>query len=321
MGAYAFTASDGEPNNSMDTVRMKPGLLQGVVILATWRSLEPTADGGLAPNNEIDQGLAEVRKYNADYPNAPLTVKLRVWGGAFAPQWAIDASGGPVQVVHTNVNNVTKTYTVGHVWSDAYRQRWAHLQEMLAAKYDGEPLVHEVAVTSCQVLTAEPFFIDTKPAALDPLRAAGLTDATYKACLDGIPQDYAPWKTTRFETPLNPFRSTDSATTVQDVAWTTGWIDRCRKFDAARCVLDNHDLDAPVVNKDIGTLYDAMSGSGAEVEFQTYTTLPTDVPGTIQLAVDKGATSVELWQDYGGFTKIADADLVRYSKLLESNRP
>jgi hypothetical protein len=30
---------------------------------------------------------------------------------------------------------------------------------------------------------------------------------------------------------------------------------------------------------------------------------------------------VELWQDYGGFPKIADADLQRYAKVLEANRP
>src|SRR5262245_20044610 len=63
MGAYKFAPALGEPDNSLDTVRQKNGLLQGIVILASWRSLEPTATSGLADNNEIDQGLANVRKY------------------------------------------------------------------------------------------------------------------------------------------------------------------------------------------------------------------------------------------------------------------
>ena len=58
MGAYRFAPALGEPDNSLDAVRQKPGLLQGIVILASWRSLEPSPTSGLADNNEIDQGLA-----------------------------------------------------------------------------------------------------------------------------------------------------------------------------------------------------------------------------------------------------------------------
>jgi hypothetical protein len=304
----------------MATIEEKPGLLQGVVILASWRSLQPTADSGLAPNNEIDQGHAAVQAYTAQHPDAPLAVKLRVWGGSWAPQWVIDASGGPVNVMHTNINNVTEPRTFGHVWTDSYRASWAHLQELLAAKYDSEPLIREVAVTSCMMYTAEPFYIDTTAPALDPVRAAGMTDASYQACLDGIATDYKPWKRTRFETPLNPFRSTDGATPVTDPTFTLAWMQRCRAAEPSRCVFDNHDLDV-TVGAGLQKVYDAMATSGAEVEFQTLTTLPTDMNGTIQKAIDTGATSVELWQDYGGFTKIADADLTHYAQMLTANRP
>ena len=173
MGAYKFVPALGEPDNSLDTVRAKPGLLQGIVILATWRSLEPTPTSGLVDNNEIDQGLANVRKYNQDYPNAPLAVKMRVWGGFWAPDWVMQDSGGKIPVVHTNFRGVAKDRALGHVWDDKYHWQWAHLQELLAAKYDSDPLVHEVAVTSCMMFTAEPFNVDSRPPALDPLRKAG----------------------------------------------------------------------------------------------------------------------------------------------------
>jgi hypothetical protein len=320
MGAYKFLSDLGEPDNSLDAVRKKPGLLQGIVILATWRSLQKSATSGLTENNEIDRGLAEVQKYNAEHPSAPLAVKLRVWGGYFAPEWVINESGGPIHVVHTNINGAEMHRVLGHVWSDPYRKAWAHLQELLAAKYDASPLIHEVAVTSCMMFTAEPFSIDTTPAALKPLRDAGMTDAAYQACLDGISHDYAPWKTTRFETPLNPFKSTDGAKARHDEAFTLAWMDRCHKAEPVRCVFDSHDLDPESkVNKDVKTLYAAMKKSGAEVEFQSFTKSPEDFDGMMKYALDSGAQSVELWQDSGGFTEMSDATLQKYAKLLEGN--
>jgi hypothetical protein len=320
MGAYKFAPALGEPDNSSDTVRQKAGLLQGIVILASWRSLEPSPTSGLADNNEIDQGLSNVRKYNQDYPNAPLAVKIRVWGGFWAPDWVIEDSGGKIPLVHTNFRGVAKDRTLGHVWDDRYHLRWAHLQQLLAAKYDGDPLVHEVAVTSCMMFTAEPFSIDTRPAAVDPLRKAGMTDANYQACLNKIVDDYAPWKTTRFETPLNPFKDTDSGHPKHDVNFTLGWMADCRKRAGDRCVFDNHDLDVPAkVDKDLQTIYETMKKSGAEVEFQTGGASPPDLGAVIGYGVSMGATSIELYQDYGGFTQVPDDDLRKYAGMLEHN--
>jgi len=320
MGAYKFRQEYGEPDNSLDIVRQKDGLLQGIVIVATWRNLEKSATSGLTENNEIDQGLAEVRKYNDAHPNAPLAVKLRVWGGFFAPDWVIAESGGPINVMDTNFRNVERPRTVGHVWTDSYRKEWAHLQELLAAKYDSDPLIREVAVTSCQTKTAEPFIIDTHPASLKPLRDAGLTDAAFKACLNGIVQDYAPWKTTRFETPLNPFISTDGQP-ERDEQFTLDWIKRCHEAEPVRCALDNHNLEADMSkNKELSAIYDGMRKSGAEVEFQSGPSKPKSLDAMIHTAVETGAESVELWQDFEGFPDMTDAELRANAKRLEENR-
>jgi hypothetical protein len=290
--------------------------------VASWRNLQKSATSGITEDNEIDQGLAAVRKYNKAHADAPLAVKLRVWGGSWAPEWAMNEGGAPIHLIHTNVNNVEHPRTVGHVWSPEYRKAWEHFQELLAAKYDSEPLIHEVAVTSCAMFTAEPFFLDTHEKALGPLRDAGLTDTNYKACLDGIPADYAPWKSTRFETPLNPFRSTDGKKPKDEPAFTLDWIERCKKADSVRCVLDNHDLDTKdEPSNNMREVYAAMKKSGTEVEFQTFRESPKDVDAVLQNGIDMGATSIELWQDYGGFPEMSDATLKKYGKLLEENRP
>ena len=319
MGSYSFVGDVGEPTNTMDKIEQKPGLLRGVVIVATWRNLEPTADGGIAPDNEIYRGLANVRAYNARHPEAPLSVKLRVWGGYFAPQWVMDQTGGAIHVIHTNNHHRRMPRVLGHVWREDYRTDWRHLQELLAAKYDAEPLIHEVAVTSCMMFTAEPFSIDTSPEALDPLRTAGLTDRHYKECLNGIVEDYRPWRTTRFETPLNPFKDTDGGHARHDEAFTLAWMQRCHAAEPTRCAFDNHDLDA-TVDHDLETIYDHMKNSGAEVEFQSGPEMPPNLDGMIRRGVDAGATSIELYQDYQGFPLMSDADLRRYGQMLENNR-
>src|SRR5262245_22123849 len=44
-----------------------------------------------------------------------------------------------------------------------------------------------------------------------------------------------------------------------------------------------------------------------------------DIDGTIALAVSKGATSVELYQDYKGFPELDNAKLKHIAKELEKN--
>lgn len=315
MGAYNF-GLNSEPVNTISPVSQKAGLLQGIVLIATWRNLEPTATSGLAADNEIDQGLAAVRKYNQQNPTAPLAVKIRVWGASWAPEWVMAASGGKFSVVHTNVNGKKEERPLGHVWSDAYRSAWAHLQQLLAAKYDSDPLIHEVAVTSCMMFTSEPFSIDTTPGALEPLRHNGLTDANYQTCLKGIVDDYSPWQATRFETPLNAYIGTDSGKPVKDVNFTLGWMADCEHRGGGRCVFDNHDLAVPVVTPELQTLYSAMKNSHSEVEFQTLQATPNNLRDVIASGVQLGASSIELYQDYGGFPSVPDSDLREYSSML-----
>jgi hypothetical protein len=238
MGAYRFVGKGGDPINTLEPLNAKPGIFGGLVIIAAWKQLQPTPDSEVGDNNVIDQALAEVRAYNARNPERPLAVKLRVWGGFEAPDWAMRLGGGaPITTEHNGKQRI-----LGPFWSEAYRQAWSRLQVQLAAKYDARPLIREVSITSCMSFTAEPFFLPNEPTVANPLRTAGYTDATHRRCLEQAVADYAPWKASRLVLSLNPFYGLSRK--VGDVAFTEQVMRSRRQAVGRRCVFDNHDLDA-----------------------------------------------------------------------------
>src|SRR6266542_3120798 len=85
MGAYRFVGYGGDPVNTLEPLNAKPGIFGGLVVIASWKQLQPTPQSEIGPNNVIDRALAEVRAYNERNPQKPLAVKLRVWGGCEPP--------------------------------------------------------------------------------------------------------------------------------------------------------------------------------------------------------------------------------------------
>jgi len=136
MGAYRFVGYGGDPVNTLEPLNAKPGIFGGLVVIASWKQLQLTPDAGIGNNNVIDRALAEVRAYNERHPQKPLAVKLRVWGGFEAPDWAKALGGPPIETIFNE-----KPRTVGRFWSPAYRQAWARLQQQLAARFDRRPLI------------------------------------------------------------------------------------------------------------------------------------------------------------------------------------
>jgi hypothetical protein len=312
MGAYRFVGYGGDPVNTLEPLNAKPGIFGGLVVIASWKQLQPTAQSEIGDGNVIDQALAEVRAYNERNPHKPLGVKLRVWGGFEAPDWAKHLTGMPIE---TTFN--TKQRIVGHFWRPAYRQAWARLQEQLAARFDKRPLIKEVAVTSCMSYTAEPFVVPIEDTVIRPLRAAGFNDAQYKDCLANAVADYAPWKESRLVLSVNPLR-TGPGQGNGDAAFTQGVMRNCRQTIGRRCVFDNHDLDTELP-KPLYPIYNTMQRLGPEIEFQTWRKTPKDFDGTIRMGVSYGASSIELYQDYGGFPLVADAKLRQWAAMLERN--
>ena len=312
MGAYRFVVDASDPINSLDKLNEKPGIFGGIVILASWRELQATQNSGLAENNAIDRALEEVREYNRKNPQKPLGVKLRVWGGFVAPDWAKALGNGPINVVHK------KPRTVGAFWGPPYRKAWAHLQELLAAKYDDEPLIREVAVTSCMSFTAEPFFLPGEATVKGPLEKAGFMPFEYKQCLNNAVSDYAPWKKTNVEVPLNPLHM-PLGNPKGDHDFTTQFMKSCRQAFGKRCIFDNHDLDT-LAGPPVKKMYDIMKKMGGPIEFQTGPATPKDYEGTIRYGVSVGAQSIELYQDYGGFPQVPDEQLKKWAAIVEGKR-
>lgn len=313
MGAFRFVGSGGDPVNTLDPLNAKPGIFGGLVVIASWEQLEPTQGGEIDPANVIGKALQDVRAYNDKNPQKPLAVRLRIWGGFKAPGWAMKIGGQPIAAVHNNKNR-----HVGRFWLPEYRKAWASMQERLAAKYDSRPLIDEVAMTSCMSFTAEPFFSPSEDSVMMPLREAGFTDEAYKECLRHGIEDYAGWKTSRIVLSVNPLR-TGLGQGPGDAAFTMGLMHECRNKLHARCVLDNHDLDTNLA-KPLVPIYALMKKLGPEIVFQTAATNPKDFEGTIRFGIEQGATAIELWQDYGGFPTVPDAQLRKWARMVEDGK-
>lgn len=312
MGAYRFVGYGGDPVNTLEPLNAKPGIFGGLVVIASWKQLQPTPGAEIGPNNVIDRALAEVRAYNDRNPQKPLGVKLRVWGGFEAPDWAKQLGGPPIETIFNE-----KPRTVGRFWSPAYRQAWAQLQQQLAARFDRRPLINEVAITSCMSYTAEPFVVPIQEGVLRPLHAAGFTEAAYRECLANAVSDYAPWQHSRLVLSVNPLR-TGPGQGNGDQAFTEGLMRGCRQALGRRCVFDNHDLDTELPGP-LHRIYATMKQLGPDIEFQTWRTTPKDFDGTIRLGVSYGASAIELYQDYGGFPLVADSRLRQWAGMLERN--
>ena len=313
MGAYRFVGKGGDQVNTLAPLNAKPGIFGGLVVIASWKQLQPTPQSEIGDDNVIDQALGQVRAYNEQNPGKPLGVKLRVWGGFEAPDWAKRLGGLPIETVYND-----KPRVVGRFWSPAYRQAWTRLQQILAARFDKRPLINEVAITSCMPYTAEPFYVPSVDGVTMPLRAAGFADAAYKNCLTNAVADYAPWKESRLVLSVNPLRTGAGQGNGDDPGFTEAVMRNCRQTIGARCVFDNHDLDTELP-RPLYRIYAAMKRMGPEIEFQTWRKTPQDFDGTIRMGVSYGASSIELYQDYGGFPLVADEQLRQWAAMLETN--
>lgn len=292
MGKIDFHNSDGGvPNNdeSMRGLGALPPVFSGVVINATWAQLEPQPNQ--FSTGVIDQALAEIRAYNTQHPNEPLAARLRVWGGPNAPNWVKTMEGPPVQVLHRN-----RPITLGRFWSTAYRQAWRDLQSRLAATYDANPLIDEVANSSCASMTDEPFNIAGDAPSLGSMVAAGLSDAAERECLMNSDADYAAWRTTRIEFPINPYRGPQNGRIRADMGFTLAVMQHWRQALGPRGVISSHALQSPEPER-LVPIYDYMRQLGPPLEFQTNAPRNIDWNGAIQYAVSLGATAVELWPD------------------------
>jgi hypothetical protein len=318
MQDISFYRKGVEPEFTLNNVNQFPAQFGGIVLNVTWQQLQPTQSGPLV-TAPIDAALGLVSAYNSQN-SVPLAIKLRLWGGFMAPDWAKNLAGGPVAIpslVHGGLPE-----TLGRYWTQPYRQAWQALQSQLAERYDAQSLIREVSVTSCAWATDEPFVQWIAPGNTGPnfanLAAAGYTAAKEFDCLQNARSDYAGWKTTYLDFPFNPLqmylpaKDTGNIQGCQHV--TSGNLRFCNleepsavvMFDcwqSKKCILSNQALATTTTNKTfpynvIQTIYNV--DPDVPIDFQTAS--PQFVNGAPALCATVlaarttfHAKSVELW--------------------------
>ena len=313
MGDISFHRKGGAATNNVAELNPYAGSFGGIAINVSWSQIEPTR--GSLVTDGIDHALADIRVYNQANPEHPIGARLRVWPGPNAPDWAMHLGGDPLQIVHRGM-----TITVGRFWTPEYRAAFREMETMLAAKYDDEPLIHEVGIESGSSMTDEPFILPLDPVSSKSLHAAGFTDAEYQAALHGAVADYAAWKKTLLEFPINPYHTIDSGHALLDINVSISVMDEFRKVLGPRAVLSNHGLNAVMPATPL-LVYDEMKKLGPPINFQMYAPKGIDLPKAITLGLSYGAEAVELWSPakLGGFTSMKPEEVRALAELFPKN--
>jgi hypothetical protein len=315
MGDTSFVIHGNLPDNSLAAIIAKPGVFSAVVLNLTWAQLQP--DEKSLDTSAIDAALATVERYNETRPDLLLSVKLRIWAASSAPDWVKSLGGAPIQIGHH-----AREISIGRFWSAPYRLAWRSLQFALAEKYDGNPLVREVANTSCTSQTDEPLNLPGAPADIGKLLAAGYTDKAFDSCIGESSADYPRWMTTRVEFAFNPYRRIQSGhplvmNSVLGIIM-RGW----RTALGDRAIISCHGLQSPE-SAQLLPVIDAMVVVGGDLGFQTRAPKLIKWDATIRYGVALKANVIELWQEtaYGGFETQSEHDLLAWARLFDSKTP
>jgi hypothetical protein len=304
---------DSQPVFTMAHVEQFPGLFGGIVLNLTWNEMQPRRYGALE-TARLDNALAQVRAYNARHSGAPLGVKLRIFSGNQAPPWAKGLDGGPLTIQRNAQGCQTPNppgcpITIGKVWSRQYIAAWRLFQIRVAARYDSEPLIRAVAITSCSMETDEPFVMPTGQAI-----GGGYTDAAQQACLAGAVNDYGAWHRSVIDYTFNTFVSLQGG--KPDLAFTLSVMNACRTSLGPHCELGNHAFAAVMRAGNIAVV-NAIAARGPPIHFQTAGPKGLNWAATMQLARTDNATAIELWPDFGGFTTFSTAKMKHLLALFE----
>jgi len=274
-----------------------PQQLQGVIrsfaLRMLWKDIQPTQDGPLTIG-ALDRALK-------DAADQGTRVKLRVLAGVNSPEWAKELGGQPVQLTDRMAGG---SGTVPRFWTPAFGRAYATLQQRLAARYDSNQVLAEVAISRCTVFYAEPFLRQAYLAAnRSALLRAGYTPRADRACHRAQINAHRVWTRTRSGLAVNPAQFVASShRTVIDDAFTARMMRFCRHRLGERCVLQNLSIRSPISSLDQGSrqrhyqrMYRALTRQGPPLAFQTATASRIGHCGrTLRWAIDRRAAYVEL---------------------------
>lgn len=302
MGNIGFynNPADPTPPSTLPDLTNVATLFGGVVVNVTWAQLQSSEGGTIAADNPIDQAIAAVNDFN-NANGTYVGIKLRVWGGFTAPEFAKNIDGPPITLVSKG-----ETETIGRFWTSDYIDAWTTFQTELAAEYDSNPLIREVAITSGAAATDEPFVPLTSYTAL---QAAGYNDTAEQRVLLGAVEDYAGWTQTPLDYTFNPFHEVEGTKSGSDTAFTLAVMQQALN-STHQTYLSNHALQNPLAPS-VAFVYYQMLADEALQPNQTRTDFQTASPkvlknfknwaSAVAQGVTYGAHSVELWPSPNGF--------------------
>jgi hypothetical protein len=307
------TSVYGQPSPQTDPDASLPdtAAFTGIAIDVKWFELEPSP--GQYDWQPIDADLAAVSQYNSAHPNNQLSVKLRVTPGFAAPDWAklLGSPTNPAAPITVPGDSTTPTRTIGYWWTSEYDAAWQAFNQALAVRYDNNPLVKGVQVTSCSTTTDEPFILD--PNQIPIFEKNGLTAAGDEQCLSNVFNDYSAWHTTVVYYPINVEQLVADTTTAE--AFSEKTMAQCATSampvsagggGSFRCAIDNHALGYPDLDTSTSWFYQTIDQlyqqypRTTQVAFQAYNQNDGESCSAIDTAIAYHASSVELWQAIPG---------------------
>lgn len=273
------------------------------VVKVNWADLQPTPFGPIAADNAIDQAIARVRQ--PDYRALGMALKLRVFAGIGAPQWAKTLDGPAVPYVDNQPGGSVDTGTIPRFWLPDFGRAYADLQQKLAAKYDLVPEIREITVSRCSTIFDEPFvrqFGDKANVAA--MQAAGYTMAADQQCIVDSIAEHSAWRHTTSDVDFSPFPHIDDPGNNHDVAFPESVMALCRAELGRRCGLQNNSLSSDKLDDaTFAQLYQRMRQLGPAITLQTATGGRIGDPaGVLDAAVNIGANAVELPNGYPGWS-------------------
>ncbi len=308
----------GQPFPITDPSILDPyaGAFSGIVVNESWSQLEP--EPGVEQWGPLDQSLAAVSAWNAAHPSTPIGVKLRIFAGRSAPAWVTSQSGTVDLTVHK------ARVTVGKWWTPAFEAAWHAFQLALAARYDADPLVRQVSVSSCSSSTGEPFVVSGAPISQANLKAAGWTPQAQEQCLSGALSDYSGWKHTPITFAFNPL-PTDQGPDATLMDQLMGDCAASASRGGPQCIVGNNDLSPYIASTKysgpaVARIQHLQTGTNPPVVYFQTDGARLQCP-TIASGLTYHARSIELWSpngNYPGFSTQSASTLAQWNQTLMS---
>jgi hypothetical protein len=190
---YKYIVNDDDINPIYTNAMMK--VANCIVVKADWKDLQPTSAGTLITNVNssdplvtIDAALNYINNKQAQ-TGVPMYLKIRVYGGLDAPDWA-KQTVGTINFTDQDDDGNPITGTLAKFWSNSgnngYLDAFADLMNQLALKYDSDDRVLDITASACGITTVEPCLLKCG------LGVIGASNPSYANCKSLIDGGYTP---------------------------------------------------------------------------------------------------------------------------------